>query len=76
MGYYATPTNGSRKLFLIPSLWNITQQSSPFNGGCSATSLIWNNNFCFYFWRKRKIIEGLVFFPSLKIPLIVAHPLF
>jgi hypothetical protein len=77
MGYYATPINGSRKLFLIPSLWNITHHLGLFNCGCSASSLIWSNFFCFFFFGgKRKTTEGLVFFPSLKIPIIVAHPLF
>jgi hypothetical protein len=28
MGYYATPINGSRKLFLIPSLWNIAHHKA------------------------------------------------
>jgi hypothetical protein len=74
MGYYATPTNGSRKLFLIPSLWNITHQSGPFNGGCSASSLLWTSIFCF-FWGKRKITEGLMFFPSLKIPNYCCPPI-
>jgi len=54
MGYYATPINGSRKLFLIPSLWNITHHSSPFNCGCSASSLIWSNLLLLFLWGENK----------------------
>jgi hypothetical protein len=72
-GLLCYSNHGSRKLFLIPSLWNITHQSGPFNGGCSASSLIWSN---FFVFGKRKITEGLLFFHFLKIPIIVAHPLF
>jgi hypothetical protein len=54
MCYYATPTNGSKKLFLIPSLWDIAHQSGPFNGGCSASSLLWSNILFLYFWGKEK----------------------